>query len=100
MDLLYVSIIVLLILAAVMFALLIVRIEMDSSSPEDVLSQIAVWAVEVAVSVGQGGGESAVEGDAAAAASLSGSVRRRSVFLASGIPPLFGRRGRSGECGG
>ena len=47
MDLLYVSIIVLLILAAVMFALLIVRIEMDSSSPEDVLSQIAVWAVEV-----------------------------------------------------
>lgn len=47
MDLLYVSIIVLLILAAVMFALLIVRIEMDSSSPEDVLSQIAVGAVEV-----------------------------------------------------
>lgn len=41
------SIIVLLVLAAVMFALLIVRIEMDSSSPEDVLSQIAVWAVGV-----------------------------------------------------
>ena len=41
------SIIVLLVLAAVMFALLIVRIEMDSSSPEDVLSQIAVWTVGV-----------------------------------------------------
>ena len=41
-EALYVAVITCFVLAAVMFALLIVRIEMGSSTSEDVLHQIAV----------------------------------------------------------